>query len=591
VRPAPDTAKLGVVTAPDIQRPLRTEGILIGAIGLVLLVVVALAVILWSGERAHRQERAIYDRVRAARAELLDAWQAQNEAEVAAARYRASGDRALLAEFNRDKRAARMHLAGLRAILGEDPDALGFVERIERLVERRFDVLAAEADARPGSSHRPELSIYAAFREESAALLALFNARIDAARAAQEANRQQINLVALTLAALTLIASALAIFVLRRERQQWLLAHAATEAARAQAAAADLAKSRFLAVASHDMRQPLHALTLYLSALERRVESAEARDIISKMDRATQSMIGMFSMLLDLARMQAGVVTPDIAEAALQDVFDRIGAEHPDGKVEVTPTPLAARTDPLLLERILSNLVANALKHGGGKARLSARIEDGAAVIEVADDGPGIPVEEQERVFEEFVRLGAGGRGEGLGLGLAIVKRTADLLGADLRLQSAAGQGARFFLRLPLASAPDVQKRAGAGDTLRGVPVLIMDDEPLAREAMTATLSDLGAHVRACANGEDVAAALDQGFAPRLLLMDLRINGELRGIAIADSARARLDPPPRAIIITGDTGPDTLAALRASGHAWLIKPVDPRDLSAAAAAQLQPSSP
>jgi signal transduction histidine kinase len=575
------------VTTPDFKRTLRAEAILTGAIGLVLLVVVGLAVILWTGERSHRQEQAIVTHVRAARAELIDAWQAQNEAEAIAARYSASGDRALLTELQRAQATARARLARLRVMVQQDGDAGAFVARLEGLVERRFSVLDAEAAAhgRAASNQRPELSIYRAFREESMALLRLLNARIDAARAAENANRLQLDAVAVALAALTLIASALAIFALRREREQWRLAHAAAEAARAQAAASDLAKSRFLAVASHDMRQPLHALTLYLSALARRVESAEAHDIIKKMDRATQSMIGMFSMLLDLARMQAGVVTPTFADAAVQEVFDRIAAEHPSGKVEVAPTALAVRTDPLLLERILSNLVANALKHGGGKARVSARAEAGAAVIEVADDGPGIAPEDQQRIFEEFVRLH--GRGEGLGLGLAIVQRVADLLKAELRLRSAQGEGACFSVRLPLAAAPDTQARAGAGDSLRGVSVLVMDDEPLAREAMTATLSDLGAHVRACANGEDVAAALDQGFAPRLLLLDLRVDGELRGIAIADRARARINPPPRAIIITGDTGPDALAALRASGHAWLIKPVDPRDLSAAAAAQLQ----
>ena len=577
------------MTTPDFKRTLRAEAILSGAIGLVLLVVVGLAVILWTGERSHRQEQAIVTHVRAARAELIEAWQAQNEAEAIAARYSASGDRALLTELQHAQAAARARLARLRVMVRQDGDAGAFVARLEDLVERRFSVLNAEADARgrAASNQRPALSIYRAFREESMALLRLFNARIDAARAAENANRLQLNAVAVALAALTLIASALAILVLRREREQWRLAHAATEAARAQAAASDLAKSRFLAVASHDMRQPLHALTLYLSALARRVESAEAHDIIKKMDRATQSMIGMFSMLLDLARMQAGVVTPTFTDAAVQEVFDRIAAEHPSGKVEVAPTALAVRTDPLLLERILSNLVANALKHGGGKARVSARAEAGAAIIEVADDGPGIALEDQQRIFEEFVRLDRHGRGEGLGLGLAIVQRVADLLKAELRLRSAPGEGACFSVRLPLAAAPDTQARTGAGDSLRGVHVLVMDDEPLAREAMTATLSDLGAHVRACANGEDVAAALDQGFAPRLLLLDLRVDGELRGIAIADKARARIDPPPRAIIITGDTGPDALAALRASGHAWLIKPVDPRDLSAAAAAQLQ----
>ena len=589
VRARLGAARRGVAgwTAPDVSRALRAEVILMAAIGVVSLLVVAMAALVWSGERLQREEHAVVDRVRTARAQLILASQAQNDAEAISARYAATGNRAVLQDFEQAKASARAYLDELRATVADDADAGASITRIENLVERRFTILDAEIAAGSSalSATRQEVGVYSAFREETAALFTLFNSRIDDARIAQAAARRQLNIVAITLAALSLIASGLAIFALRREREQWRLAQAATETARAQAAASDLAKSRFLAVASHDMRQPLHALTLYLSALERRVQGEEARDIIRKMDRATQSMIGMFSMLLDLARVQAGVVTPEIVDAPLQPVIDRIAAEHPSGKVEAASSPLAVRTDPLLLERIIANLVVNALKHGGGKARLSARAEGDAAVIEVADNGPGIPPADQERIFEEFVRLDA--RGEGLGLGLAIVRGVARLLGISIELESELGRGTLFRLRLPLAQAPKVPAAPAAGAAaLSGAAVLVMDDEPLAREAMAATLRDHGADLRVCADAEEVTAALDAGFRPRLLLLDLRIAGQLRGIDVANAARARLGASTRALIVTGDTDPDTLAALRASGHAWLIKPVDADDLLAAAAAQL-----
>jgi signal transduction histidine kinase/ActR/RegA family two-component response regulator len=349
---------------------------------------------------------------------------------------------------------------------------------------------------------------------------------------------------------------------------------------------ANLAKTRFLAVASHDMRQPLHALTLYLSALERRVESAEAREIVAKMDRATQSMIGMFSTLLDLARIQAGVVKPEIAPAPLQPVIDRILAEHPGSNVEAARTSLWARTDPLLLERIVRNLVTNALKHGGGKARIVVARDGRFAEITVADDGQGIPVEDQDRIFEEFVRLDRGA--PGLGLGLAIVKHMADLLQMPIRVESSPGAGARFILRTPIA---ETQALAPSGDlttigSLRDAHILVMDDDMLAREAIGGALRDLGAEVRECEDEASCIAMLETGFKPRLLVMDLRIHGHLLGITIARRLTARLNFNPGVVIVTGDTEPETLELLRSSGFGWLIKPVDPRHLGAAAAAQL-----
>lgn len=349
----------------------------------------------------------------------------------------------------------------------------------------------------------------------------------------------------------------------------------------------NLAKTRFLAVASHDMRQPLHALTLYLSALERRVDTDEARDIVAKMDRATQSMVGMFSTLLDLARIQAGVVHPDIAVTPVQAVIDRILAEHPASNIEAAHTPLAMRTDPLLLERILRNLVTNALKHGGGKARIAVARTGAFVEIAVADDGPGIAQEDQARIFEEFVRLDRGA--PGLGLGLAIVRHIADLLDMPIRVESSPGAGARFILKAPAAApeeaaTPATEMKAVA--SLRGAAVLVMDDDALAREAISGALRDIGADVRACEDEAACINALDGSFTPRLLVMDLRIHGELAGIAIARRLSQLLRPTPGVVMVTGDTEPETLELLRTSGFGWLIKPVDPRDLEAAAAARL-----
>jgi CheY-like chemotaxis protein len=281
-------------------------------------------------------------------------------------------------------------------------------------------------------------------------------------------------------------------------------------------------------------------------------------------------------------------VTPEIETFPLQDVIDRIVAEHADGRVKATPTPVQVRSDSVLLERLLRNLVGNAVKHGGGVARVETRVVGEEVEIAVADNGPGIAPEDQERIFEEFVRVDKTASANGLGLGLAIVKRIADLLDMPLELHSAPGQGARFVVRPPLANAmqPPSHRAGDSNASLAGASVLVMDDDALAREAIAGALRDLGANVRVCNDESSANALLAGGMRPSLLVMDFRIDGELLGIDIANRLRERIAPAPQVIMITGDTGPDTLERLRASGHAWLIKPVSPRDLREAAAQQL-----
>jgi signal transduction histidine kinase len=567
--------------------PIRADYLLTIAIVLVAILVLAMVLVLGAGERLYQEANAERLATRSARNAAIAFANAEADAVGAQRTYLLSADRNALVAFGAAKQETLARLSDVRRLNDGRDESLVIIGRIETQTERLFENLDAGVASRTGRVQRDAslAAITQSIESDTEALHASIIRRADVSRAHEEAERARINSLAGALALFSLITSALALLALRRERQQWVLATEAAEEARARAHASDLAKTRFLAVASHDMRQPLHALTLYLSALERRVEGAEAHDIIVKMDRATQSMVGMFSTLLDLARIQAGVVTPEFETVRVQHVIDRIVAEHPGSLVEAPPTSLAIRSDAILLERVLRNLVANALKHGGGKARIETTAMGDTVNIAVIDNGPGIAPEDQERIFEEFVRLE--GRAEGLGLGLAIVKRIAELLETPIDVVSAPGEGARFVLHAERAAAnPEAPSAAEAPASLNGAAILVVDDDALAREAVGRALSDLGADVRTASNEADAAATLQTGFAPRLLVMDLRIDGELAGVAIANRLREQLGPAPHVIVITGDTGPETLELLRSSGFPWLIKPVSTGDLSQAAMAQL-----
>lgn len=203
-------------------------------------------------------------------------------------------------------------------------------------------------------------------------------------------------------------------------------------------------KTRFLTAIGHDMRQPLHALLLYLSALERRVHDAEARDVLSKADRAAQSLAGMIEGLIQLARLDAGKIDPELERVSLQSLFDDLLARVLHASAEATP--LYVHSDPVLLETIMQQLISNAATHGGGKAHVSAIEKNGAVQIEVRDDGPGIAPEDQERIFAEFVRAD-GSSGNGLGVGLTIAKGLAELMKHTIEVRSAPGKGATFVVR------------------------------------------------------------------------------------------------------------------------------------------------
>ncbi|MGD9981253.1 MAG: sensor histidine kinase [Hyphomonadaceae bacterium] len=210
----------------------------------------------------------------------------------------------------------------------------------------------------------------------------------------------------------------------------------------------DAARVRFLRAISHDLRQPLQALMLYLGALERRIAEGETRSLLGKADQAAQSLTSMFDNLVELARIEAGKVEPEVRRVSLKELFDAACAREPRAAAELTG--LYVKSDEVLLEQILRHLVSNAIRHGGGAAKLSATERDGAVEIAVSDDGAGIAPEHHTRIFEEFERLD-GASSEGLGLGLAIVRGLAGLLGHEIEVRSAPGEGASFIVRAPRA--------------------------------------------------------------------------------------------------------------------------------------------
>lgn len=579
------------------ERIVAIAGIVLG--GCLVAILISFAAI----ARIHSDVLVEVENTRVARRAVYELMQASIDVETGQRGFLLTGNPDFLAPYENGRRAAMERLARLREVTRDSQTLGASAARADTLAHRAFEELAVLIERRRAgrfnaAASQDELldskATMDALRAEIQLLLRDSEAQLDRARAIEADTNNRLYWLGGAMALLAGIGLALTFWTLYSERQSWRRAFAALDEARAaaedareRAAASDLAKTRFLAVASHDMRQPLHALTLYLSALDRRVDNEEARGILGKMERATDSMITMFSTLLDLARIQAGVVNPEIDTFALQDVFDRISAEHAEGQLDVEPTSITLYSDPVLIERALRNLVTNAMKHGGGSAQLSARANGDRAEIVVADNGPGISAEDQRRIFEEFVRLDQRGGAEGLGLGLAIVKGIGNALDMPVDVQSEPGRGARFILRPRLSAvAAPATAEAGALASLAGCAALVVDDDALAREAMARILGDMGADVRSAGDEAGAMAHLSDGFAPRLLVMDLRIDGELRGVDIARRLCARTARPPRVIVVTGDTAADTLAMLRESGFVWLIKPVSPADLGRLASAQL-----
>jgi signal transduction histidine kinase len=359
--------------------------------------------------------------------------------------------------------------------------------------------------------------------------------------------------------------------------------------ARKRAEEANHAKSRFLAAASHDLRQPLHTLSLYSAALKLHAPEGAMGEIASHINTALASLSVLVNSLLDISKLDAGAVEPELQSVCVRTLIERIEADYQPVAFEkglefrVAAVNALVKTDPVLLERVLRNLIDNAFKYTvAGTITLAAEMDDRTVRIAVRDTGPGIPAAERERIFEEFYQIGnpERERSQGLGLGLAIVQRLVRLLGMDLQLESEPGSGSAFSVAMPRAieirPAPRETTAAVYAENSRvldGARVLVIDDEPEVRAGMQTLLEYLGCRVAVCGGLAEAQCLLDEhALEPDMIVADFRLRQHENGIDTVRRLRARLGNVP-ALLVTGDTAPERLREAHSSGLPLLHKPV------------------
>jgi two-component system, sensor histidine kinase len=349
---------------------------------------------------------------------------------------------------------------------------------------------------------------------------------------------------------------------------------------------ANLAKSSFLAAASHDLRQPVHALGLFAGALRSAGIPSEAMVMVEHIEASAAAMDSLFSALLDISKLDAGIVDVQRHSFPIQPVIDRICREYTN-EATIKGVNLSKHhcsaviyTDPILLERVVRNLVSNAVKYTEkGRIIIGCRRRAGAISIQVLDTGQGIAPNLQERIFQEYfqVQNPERDRTKGLGLGLAIVRRLTNLLDCKLELQSAPGKGSCFKLAVPLAAGPADYLEQQPGDTpdqkSEGF-IVVVDDEVAIRAAMNSLLSSWGFTVIAAASGDDIVAELALcSVRPDLIICDYRLRSGENGIAVIERLQSEYNEAIPAMLITGDTAEDRLIEAQASGFLLLHKPV------------------
>lgn len=352
---------------------------------------------------------------------------------------------------------------------------------------------------------------------------------------------------------------------------------------------ANLAKSRLLAAASHDLRQPLHALNLFVARLRDESDTAERERLIGKVELAVDSMNELFDALLDMSRLDAGVLEPSFTGFPLQRLLQRIettfaGSAREKGlSLRVAPTRAWVRSDFILLERVLFNLVANAVRYTTrGAVAIGCRRRGGMVRIDVLDSGPGIPLELQRDIFSEFYQVsGQQVDRAGLGLGLSIVERLCRLLGHTVELESRPDQGSRFSIVVPLAGAGVEQEGVESPGSTEPVPglVVVIDDDKLVLESMRDLLGSWGWHVVTYASAAEGLKTLGSSERrPDLVISDCRLADGKSGVDAIESLRRVFDAPIPALLISGDTGLEQLREAKAAGYLLLRKPVSPMAL-------------
>ena len=368
----------------------------------------------------------------------------------------------------------------------------------------------------------------------------------------------------------------------------------ALEAAKREAEQANLGKSRFLAAASHDLRQPLQTISLLHEILAKKVEDEATLRLVGRLDETVSSMSSMLDTLLDINQLEAGIVRREMVDFPINAVLEQLRTQftfhasaHRLGW-RVVPSSRSVRSDPRLLEQMIRNLLSNAVKYTSqGKILLGCRRRGDMLRIEVWDTGIGIPEEQLQAIFEEFHQIDnpARERSKGLGLGLAIVERLANLLGHAVDVRSRPGKGSVFAVEVPLGQdAPHWRPRhlwpEATESGHQSGAILVVEDDPSVREMLALLLEGEGHRTTAVEDGRQALELAAHGaIRPDLVVADYNLPQGLNGLQTVAGLRDTLDHEIPAIILTGDISTGTLREIAQGGHLHLNKPVKARELT------------
>jgi signal transduction histidine kinase len=382
---------------------------------------------------------------------------------------------------------------------------------------------------------------------------------------------------------------------IRHERDRLVLdleqRNADVQAAMLQAEQSAQARARVLAAASHDLRQPLHALSVYCAVLATNPDSRVLTDVSQNINQIVRSLGSLLTGLLDLSRLSSGYYVPEQQHLALEKIVADVCNEYRQSAQQKhltliqQLTPVKMIGDAVALGRIARNLIDNAIKYTeSGEILVATHFDLSAAtpmaVLSVSDTGKGIPSSELGRIFEEFYQLDNPGRdrSKGVGLGLAIVQRLCELIGATVVVDSAVGRGTCFRVTMPAVVGESTITQgvpiSTADVSLRGKRIYVVDDERDILKSMSTLLSAWGIDVRAA----DSAPAMDEVFSqsgvPDLMIVDLRLGGSEHGALLARRLQAQYGTFP-VLIVTGETSSDALREANSHGFALLQKPIAP----------------
>jgi len=362
----------------------------------------------------------------------------------------------------------------------------------------------------------------------------------------------------------------------------------------AEAEQAALSRARFLAAASHDLRQPLHAMGLFIDGLLPTATPVQ-RPAVLRLQESTQFMSMLLDDLLEISRLDAQVLTPALATVSLEGLFEHLAGQHASQAAEARVRMIfkaqgrAVRSDAAMLVRIIGNLIGNAIRHAPPEGTVMVAARRGSAPgtvrIEVRDNGIGIAPIHQQRIFEEFYQVAntERDRRQGFGLGLAICARVAALLGTRIELRSALLLGSTFSLALPAASPVGAQRPVAPPPPmapLAGLRCLVVDDDEAILHGTEQLLHQWGCEVSCTESGVAAIQLMGEDDVHfDVVLCDLQLARDEDGMAVIEAAR-RLHPQALAVLVTGATGPDALQRLRQQGVTFLTKPVAPAKLRA-----------